>query len=82
MVILDLSFVFLDNIQLILWLKILSKGKRQLLYWVTQKNSIEFQVQDSLPYIQVMVHEGLLGSPAAQDFPDSSSDFHDVALRH
>jgi len=26
----------------------LSKDKKPLLYWVTQKNSIEFQVQDSL----------------------------------
>jgi len=32
----------------VLWLKPLSKDKKPLLYWVTQKNSIEFQVQDSL----------------------------------
>ena len=36
---------------LLLWLKPLSKDERLLLYWVTQKNSINFQVQTSLPYI-------------------------------
>ena len=34
-----------------LWLRSLNKNKRLLLYQVTQKNLIKFQVQTSLPYI-------------------------------
>jgi len=47
-----LSSVYFDyylyELHLVLWLKPLSKDEKPLLYWVTQKNSIEFQVQDSL----------------------------------
>jgi len=38
-----------------LWLKSLYKDKKLLLYWVTQKNSIEFQIQASLPYMMSFV---------------------------
>ena len=40
-----------EDMRGLLWLKILCKDKRWLLYWVTQKNLMEFQVQNSLPYI-------------------------------
>ena len=51
----NLMIWFIDRVcALMLWTKAQSvQAIEQLLYWVTQENSIEFQVQSSLPYILI-----------------------------